>query len=312
MFVPNLKGSKLLNPIEIDTIVPYIDWIFFFKAWGLPGRFEGMDNYCGCEACQQAFLLKYRHIGIDKAREALSLYQDAQTLLREVRSRHLLRIQAKIRFCPAHSVNEGILVQPGGTEDSVYLPMLRQQHPGERSGCCVSLCDFVSPEADYVGFFAISVQGTEALSEDYRQHNDPYNAILIKSVSDRLAEAAAEWLHQQVRTTYWGYAPDEHFSPKELMNIPYKGIRPAIGYPSMPDQSLIFLADRLLHVSEVGIHITENGAMQPNSSIFGLYIAHPASFYFMVGKVGEDQLADYARRSGKSRAELDKWMTHNT
>ena len=155
------------------------------------------------------------------------------------------------------------------------------------------------------------MQGAEALSEDYRQHNDPYNAILIKSVSDRLAEAAAEWLHQQVRTTYWGMLPmsisrqgtDEH----SLQRYPS-----CHWLSSMPDQSLIFLADRLLHVSEVGIHITENGAMQPNSSIFGLYIAHPASFYFLWWGKWEDQLADYARRSGKSRAELDKWMTHNT
>lgn len=310
MDIPKLKGEKVFDDIDISTVVPYIDWVFFFKAWGLPGRFDGMDNFCGCEQCIQNFLIKNRKYGVDKAREALNLYQDARQTLQKAKSEKSLTIKAKIMFCPAHSENEGIVISPEGQAE-IYLPMLRQQHPGELSGKCVSIADFISPKSDFIGLFSLCIDGADAQSELYKKKNDLYNSILIKSVADRLAEATAEWLHQQVRTTYWGYAPDEHYTPEELMKKPYDGIRPAIGYPSIPDQRIIFKTNQLLRMEEIGISITENGAMQPNASISGLYISHPKSFYFMVGKVGDDQLEDYARRSGSKKEDLSKWLMHN-
>lgn len=310
MDIPKIKGPKVFPDIDIVSIVPYIDWVFFFKAWGLPGRFEGIENFCGCEQCAQNFMIKNRKYGIDKSREALSLYQDARNLLRKLKEDGLLHIKAKIMFVPAHSENEGIILSAPGEAD-IYLPMLRQQKPSELVGKCVSISDFIAPKDDFIGLFCLSVKGADELSEQYKAKGDLYNSILVKSIADRLAEATAEWLHQQVRTTYWGYAPDEHYSPKELMSVPYKGIRPAIGYPAIPDQRILFKTNQLLKMEEIGIEITENGAMRPNASISGLYISHPKSFYFMVGKVGEDQLNDYARRSGCDKAELEKWLMHN-
>lgn len=310
MTEPRLKGEKIFDSIDIATVAPYIDWVFFFKAWGLPGRFEGLDNFCGCEQCLQNFMVRNRNYGIDKAREALSLYQDARNLLKRAKDENLLQIKAKITFTAAHSENEGIMLTPEGREN-IYLPMLRQQHPSELVGKCVSLSDFISPKSDFIGIFSLCVNGADTLSETYKAEGDLYNSILIKSVADRLAEATAEWLHQQVRTTYWGYAPDEDFTPKELMKIPFEGIRPAIGYPSIPDQRIIFRVNQLLKMEDIGMKITENGAMRPNASICGLYISHPKSFYFMVGKVGADQIEDYARRSGTPKEELEKWLMHN-
>lgn len=310
MYTPNLKSPKVFTDISIATVAPYIDWVFFFRAWGLPGRFEGLDSFCGCEQCDQSFLLQNRKYGIDKAREALSLYKDARELLRKAKDERLLRISAKILFTPAHSANEGLVLEPEGAPP-IYLPMLRQQQPSELVGKCVSVADFVSPNSDFIGLFALSVHGADELSDRYKQEGDLYNSILIKSVADRLAEATAEWLHQEVRTTYWGYAPGESYSPKELMRVPYQGIRPAIGYPSIPDQRILFRTNQLLKMEEIGTQITENGAMRPNASISGIYISHPKAFYFMVGKVGDDQLADYAQRSGCTKEELGKWLTHN-
>lgn len=310
MFVPNLKEPKIFEDIDISVIVPYIDWIFFFKAWGLPGRFDGIDNFCGCEQCDQNFLIKNRRYGVDKAREALNLFRDARETLGRIKDEKLLQINAKILFTPAHSENEGIVLTPDGEED-IYLPMLRQQKPGEQSGKCVSLSDFISPTNDFIGLFALCIKGADQLSNQYKGQGDLYNSILIKSVADRLAEATAEWLHQQVRTTYWGYAPKENYTPAELMTLPYEGIRPAIGYPAIPDQRILFRTNKLLKMEEIGIEMTENGAMLPNASISGLYISHPKSFYFMVGKVGEDQLNDYAKRSQTDPKELGKWLMHN-
>ena len=310
MYIPRLKGAKTFENIEISTIAPYIDWVFFFKAWGLPGRFDGLDNFCGCEQCLQNFLVTNRRYGTDKAREAMNLFVDARNMLKRAKDENLLHIRARIVFSPAHSANEGIMLTPEDGED-IYLPMLRQQHPSELVGKCISLADFVSPESDFIGLFSLCIDGADQLSERYKTEGDLYNSILIKSVADRLAEATAEWLHQQVRTTYWGYAPDENYTPKELMKLPFKGIRPAIGYPAIPDQRIIFRVNQLLKMEEIGMHITENGAMQPNASICGLYISHPKSFYFMVGKVGSDQLDDYAKRSGSDRNELGKWLMHN-
>lgn len=309
MVIPHLKGTKTFDEIAINDVVDYIDWVFFFHAWGLPGRYRGLEGFCDCAACRQNFMVLNRHVPEDKRKEVLNLYTDAANMLKRIKQDALLSISAKIRFVSAKSADEGLYLQ--GEQGGVYLPLLRQQHIGEKNKMCLSIADFVSPYDDYVGFFALCVKGADALSLSFRNKGDDYNALLIKSLADRLAEATAEWLHLQVRKVYWGYSPDENFSPHELFKVPYVGIRPAIGYPSLPDQSLIFRVNSLLNVEEIGIQITENGAMRPNASICGMYISHPQSSYFMVGKIGEDQLADYAKRCGVSVDEVKKWLTHN-
>ena len=307
MYIPKLKEAKTIN-VAIETVMPYIDWVFFFRAWGISGRFDGLKNFCNCESCRQDFLLKNRHLGAAKAKEALDLYANAISALELMQKKKLVSIKAKLMICKARSENEGITIASKGNR--IYLPMLRQQHAGERCGCCVSMCDFVSPSEDYVGVFALSVKGADEMAEKFKKEGNYYDSILAKSLGDRLAEATSEWLHQKCRKEYWAYAPDEDYTPEELMRVPYQGIRPAIGYPSIPDLSLIFRVDQLIDLSSVGISATENGAMKPNASICGLYISHPKSFYFMVGKIGDDQLEDYAKRCGRTVEETRRWL-HN-
>lgn len=309
MYIPKLKETKTIH-VAIETVLPYIDWVFFFKAWGISGRFEELEKFCGCEACRQAFLMHNRKFGLEKAKEALELYSCAIEMLKEVQKKKQLTIEAKVRFCKVRQQDEGILVMPDNGE-TVYLPTLRQQHIGERMKFCVSMCDFISPVEDYMGFFCLTVHGADEIAENFKKIGDVYRSILIKSLGDRLAEATSEWLHQQVRKIYWGYAPDEDFTPQELFKVPYQGIRPAIGYPSMPDLSMLFRVDKIIDTQTIGINITENGAMRPNASICGMYVSHPKSYYFMVGNIGDDQLKDYAERCGSTPDAIKRWL-HNT
>ena len=200
----------------------------------------------------------------------------------------------------ANAVGDDLVFHPDG--EVVRLPLLRNQQPDD---CCLSLADFVRSVglgADYAGAFAVTAgQKICDIAEGYRATDD-YKALLYQSLSDRLAEAAAEYLHRLVRRSIWGYAPEE------TDNRPYRGIRPAAGYPSLPDQSAIFVIDRLLKFSELGITLTENGAMSPSSSVGGLMIAHPQSRYFMINRIADDQREDYARRRGIDLKTLSKWL----
>ncbi|MFA5046421.1 MAG: vitamin B12 dependent-methionine synthase activation domain-containing protein, partial [Paludibacter sp.] len=243
-----------------------------------------------------------------KAEEALKLYKDAQEMLRRFLDEKIVRVNASFGIFEGFANDDDIFIQ--SDQQLFTIPTLRQQHPAT-DGFCYSLADFVAPENDYVGVFATTIQGVEAFAESYEKDDDVYNSILAKTLSDRLAEAAAEWLHYKVRREYWGYAADENLTIKEMLKTQYSGIRPAVGYPSLPDQSIIFALDPILKFNEIGIKLTENGAMFPNASVCGLYFAHPKSKYFMIGKIDENQFKDYARRSGKSPDVLHKWMAAN-
>lgn len=186
------------------------------------------------------------------------------------------------------------------------LPLLRQQKDGEE---CLSLSDFVKPcGTDYVGAFAVTAgRGIEEIISGYQQTDD-FKALLYQSLSDRLAEAATELLHARVRRDIWGYAPDERIDRQRALRAQYRGIRPAAGYPSLPDQSAIFAIEKIVGFANVGIAVTPNGAMSPASSVSGLMIAHPASRYFMIGAIAPDQRRDYAARRGITEEELSKWL----
>ena len=194
------------------------------------------------------------------------------------------KVHAIFRIVDAHADGDDIVID----EDGVSLPMLRQQWGNP----CLCLSDFIHPQHDKIGLFATSADA--GLETDFS--SDPYAKMMAQLLADRLAEAMAEWMHQQVRMTYWGYAPDEQLSIEELQQEHFQGIRPAVGYPSLPDASLNFLLDELLDMKQIGIRLTESGAMRPHASVSGLMIAHPCSHYFSVGKIGVDQLSDYARR----------------
>ncbi|MBR2261932.1 MAG: 5-methyltetrahydrofolate--homocysteine methyltransferase [Paludibacteraceae bacterium] len=297
---PQFIGRKILSHIDFLPVLQRIDWRYFFYAWRLTGNYKGLETLCDCEACKVQWLLRFSPEEKEKANEAYQLMKDAKEILRKGIVEKIFDLSAILLFAKAHSQGEGILLTDKEGKE-LYLPMLRQQHPSERNGYCLSMTDFISPKEDFIGLFAVSVHGGDEWAERVRTEGDDYTSLLIKSVADRLAEATAEWLHEEIRSNYWGYAK----------TTGAEGIRPAFGYPSLPDLSLLFEANKLLHLEDIGIFISENGAMKPNATICGLHISHPEATYFMIGKIGADQKEDYAKRRGLSTTELGKWLVNN-
>lgn len=304
---PKQKGIIILRNISLREISAYINWTYFFSAWKITGNYAGIEEICSCLSCETAFLQKAENR--EKAAEALQLFKDARELFSEIIENNTLSANATFCIIKAKSENEGIVFYPNDDLNGIYIPMLRQQQANQ-SAYHLSLADFISPTNDYAGIFAVSIVGADELKNKYESADDTYKSLLVQTVADRLAEAAAEWLHKQIRTTYWSYVPDENLSTKELFKSRYQGIRPAVGYPSLPDQSVIFTLNKILDFSAIGISITENGAMYPTSSICGLLLAHPQSAYFVIGKIGEDQLKDYANRKGVSVEEVKRWLSN--
>lgn len=290
---------KLLS-YQVHKVSPYINWLYFFHAWGFPPRFAAIAHIHGCDACRAMWLASFPEGERSKAAEAMQLFKEANRILNKLDE--TLTVQTIFRLCQANADGDNLLIE--GTT----FPLLRQQttHPDGSPFLCLS--DFVRPLSsgipDTVGIFASSVsEEVETLYKD-----DPYKHLLIQTLSDRLAEAATEKMHEYVRKVAWGYAPDEQLSIPKLLEEKFQGIRPAVGYPSLPDQSVNFLLDELLDMKRIGITLTENGAMHPHASVCGLMLAHPAARYFSIGKIGEDQLEDYARRRGMSVGEMRKFV----
>ncbi len=254
---------------SIADVAPYINWIYFFHAWG-SNQMPQQDR------------AQLQH----EAEERLDRY--SQTY----------RTHAVFLLFDAHGEDDDIVV------GDARIPCLRQQQPGSDFLC---LADFVSPANDHVGVFATTVDA--GLETDFR--NDPYEKMMMQLRADRLAEATAERLHEQVRKQYWGYAPDEQLSIGDMLCERWQGIRPAVGYPSLPDTSLNFVIDRLIGMQQIGIRLTESGAMKPHASVSGLMMAHSEARYFTVGMIGDDQLADYARRRGVPVGLMRKFLQAN-
>ncbi len=235
--------------------------------------------------------------GSDKQEQARQIKAEAKAMLDEER---LCDIKAIFRLYEAHSDGDDIAL------NGTTIPLLRQQHTkADEPNLCLS--DFVSPAKDHVGIFATSVHGNVTTS-------DPYERLLTHTMHDRLAEAAATALHREVRTNkeLWGYNPNEKLSTEELKKEKQQGIRPAVGYPSLPDQSIIFLMDSLIDLSQIGITLTNNGAMTPHASICGFMLAHPAARYFAVGRISNEQITDYAQRRGLPIEQLAPFLARNT
>ncbi|MDR1258845.1 MAG: methionine synthase [Tannerellaceae bacterium] len=305
---PAHEGVRLISRIPVDTLRRYINWKFFFVAWKLSGRFAGISGMDGREASWMADLTDSER---DRAEEAVKLYADATQLLDRLEAADKGYARALYGFFPAHSESDNIVL-PG---NDVTFPMLRQQARTD-SGIYRSLADYVLPLdgecSDYIGAFALTAGAeTEDLKEAFEAEGDTYSSMLLQSLSDRLAEAASEYLHEKVRREFWGYAPGEDLSISDLFSVRYRGIRPAIGYPSLPDQLLNYSVDSLLDFSRAGISLTENGAMYPTASVSGLYISHPEASYFMIGSIDEEQLIDYARRRNISEADARRLLVKN-
>ena len=293
----------MLLTYNIADTAPYINWIYFFHAWGFQPRFATIANLHGCDSCRALWLASFPQADCNKAAEAMQLFKEAQRML--ARLEGVLQMKCLFRLCRANADGDNLLL------DDVTFPLLRQQTPHADGSPYLCLSDFVRPRSsgieDTVGVFAATVGGeAETLGDD-----DPYRQLLVQTLADRLAEAATERMHLYVRRTAWGYAPDEDLPIADLFQEKFQGIRPAVGYPSLPDQSVNFLIDRLLDLSRIGIRLTENGAMHPHASVSGLMLAHPAARYFAVGRIGHDQLEDYARRRGLPLEEMKKFLAAN-
>ncbi len=297
--VPSFTGSRLLE-VPLDTIVPYIDWTFFFTAWELKGRFPA--------------ILNHPQYG-SSARE---LYDHGRRLLDRIVTERLLTIRGVYGFWPAHSIDDDIVVyEPGPTEagHSMRFNMLRQQERQPDGNPNLSLADFIAPREsglqDYLGAFAITAGiGADELTAAFERNLDDYHAIMVKALADRLAEASAEWLHARARADC-GYGEGEPLSNEDLIAERYRGIRPAFGYPACPDHSEKHKLFELLHAQRAGLSLTESCAMAPAASVSGLYFAHPQARYFTVGRIGRDQVESYAARKGVGIEEAERWLRPN-
>jgi 5-methyltetrahydrofolate--homocysteine methyltransferase len=297
--VPAFLGTRRLENLSLEQIVPYIDWTFFFHAWELKGRVPSIFEHPEYGAA---------------ARE---LYDHAQALLARIVKERGLTASGVYGFWPANSDGDDVVLYRDEAREveRIRFNMLRQQEIIADDKPNRSLADFVAPVSsgrrDYVGAFAVTAGlGADALVAEFeREHND-YDAIMVKALADRLAEAFAEYLHAQARRD-WGYGAGEQLSVDDLVAEKYRGIRPAYGYPACPDHTEKRKLFALLEAESVGLSLTDSCAMMPAASVSGLYLAHPRARYFMVGRLGADQVQDYARRKGIPVEEAERWLGPN-
>ncbi|MGZ2260046.1 methionine synthase [Roseobacter sp. A03A-229] len=294
---PSFTGTRTVDDWDLAEIARYIDWTPFFQTWEMRGVYPKiLDDERQGEA-------------------ARALFADAQEMLERIISERWFTPRAVVGFWPANAVGDDIRLFTGGdrSETLATLHTLRQQTSKRRDRPNLALSDFVAPEgkgADHVGGFVVTAGPEEIeIAERLDKANDNYGSILVKALADRFAEAMAEMLHERVRRDYWGYAQGEAFDPQALIGEPYDGIRPAPGYPAQPDHTEKRTLFSLLDAeAATGVTLTDSMAMWPGSSVSGLYIGHPESYYFGVGKVERDQVADYAERKGMDMEEAERWL----
>lgn len=310
--IPRESGTNRLLSFSISQLRPFINWKFFFNVWKIGGRFASVADIKGCDHCKASWLASFPENERNKASEALQLFKEANRMLDRLENENT-GIKAVFGLYPAVSTDPSIRIFHNGKE--TLIPCLRQQAvKTETNAAYYALSDFIMPEAagqkDYIGVFAVTAGNEmESLGETYRKNGDDYHALLLQSLSDRLAEAGAEYLHHLVRTRYWGYEKDTDPGSSDSPRQKYRGIRPAVGYPSLPDQSLSFVLAEILDYEKAGIRLTENGAMCPASSVSGLMIAHPDARYFHIGTIGDDQRNDYCSLRGFKHGEARKWLS---
>jgi 5-methyltetrahydrofolate--homocysteine methyltransferase len=296
---PSFLGTRVFEDYPLEELRDRIDWTPFFQAWELAGRFPAIldDEVVGSEARK--------------------LYTDATAMLDRIISEKWLKAAAVIGFWPANSVGfDDIELYTDDSRQQVRTTLhhLRQQmeRPAGKPNLCLS--DFIAPKEtgvpDYLGAFAVTAGiGIDAKLAEFEAQHDDYQSIMLKALADRLAEAFAERMHEHVRKEFWGYAPNENYSNEELIKEAYRGIRPAPGYPACPDHTEKATMWELLQPDErIGLKLTESYAMYPTAAVSGWYFSHPQAQYFGVGKIGRDQVEDYARRKGWTLAEAERWL----
>ncbi|MBM7407544.1 MULTISPECIES: methionine synthase [Sphingomonas] len=315
---PAQPGIHQFDDWDLTDLRGYIDWTPFFRAWELAGNFPAIldDEIVG--------------------ESARGLYEDAQKMLDTIIAEKWLTARGVAGLWPCHRDGDDIVVRTRHSDDqvspdgahfpadlhtpdlnpaneaSVRLPMLRQQIAKREGRANMCLADFIDPAGDWFGGFAVGIHGIDPHIARFKAAHDDYNDILLKALADRLAEAFAERLHQHVRTTLWGYAPDEQLTNEALVREQYRGIRPAPGYPACPEHSLKPMLFDMLNAGErAGLVLTESFAMLPTAAVSGFYFGHPDSQYFGVARIGRDQLEDYARRRGVSVEQAERWLRPN-
>jgi 5-methyltetrahydrofolate--homocysteine methyltransferase len=295
---PSFVGRRTLEPFPLSEVRKYIDWSFFFTAWELKGKYPD--------------ILSSPQYG----KAARELFDHANDLLDRILDEGSLRASAVYGFWPAASEGDDIVVyDTAKSHELLRFNMLRQQHQTGRDAPCRSLADFVAPIDsgldDHIGAFAVTAGlGASELVARFEKDNDDYNAIMVKALADRMAEAFAELLHERARRE-WGHGEPEKLSNEELVKERYRGIRPAFGYPACPDHSEKGKLLQLLEAERIGIQLTESFAMTPAASVSGLYFAHRESRYFTLGRISREQVQDYAKRKGISVAEAERWLRPN-
>ena len=297
---PNQLGIQIIDDFELSKLEDFIDWSPFFRSWDLHGKYPDIltDEVVG--------------------EQAVELFKDAKALLKKIFDKKLLKAKAIFGLFPANTINDDDIeiYDESGKIKATFLT-LRQQLDKRKGVPNIALADFVAPKdsgkQDYMGCFCVSTGfGTEALAKQFEKNLDDYNAIMIKAIADRLAEAFAEYLHKEVRTHFWAYDKDENLSNDELISESYKGIRPAPGYPACPDHLEKKTIWKLLNVYEnIGVELTNSLAMWPAASVSGYYFGNKEAKYFGLGKMTQDQLKDYAKRRGISNEEAEKWLSPN-
>ena len=297
---PPPLGTRRFENYPLTDLVPYIDWSPFFLAWELSGRYPQIFEDAGVGG------------------PARALFNDAQTLLTRIVNEKLLTAKGVVGFYPANSVGDDLEIYTDESRQNVraVLHTLRQQGEKRNGQPNLALADYVAPKTsrigDYLGAFAVAIHGAGALAATFERDHDDYNAIMVKALADRLAEAFAERLHERVRREYWGYAAEECLSNDDLIFERYRGIRPAPGYPAQPDHTEKPALFALLDAENAAnIALTESYAMHPAAAVSGLYFAHPEARYFAVGKLQKDQVEDYAARKGMRVAEVERWLGPN-
>jgi 5-methyltetrahydrofolate--homocysteine methyltransferase len=297
--VPAFTGRRVLADVPLADIVPFIDWTFFFHAWELRGKFPDVLDHP------------------EHGEAARELYANATAMLERLVAEGRLRASGVYGFWPAVSEGDDIVLFADDSlrDEVARFPMLRQQREKADEKPQYSLADFVAPResgrVDHVGAFAVTAGiGAEEIARAFEAEHDDYSAIMAKALADRLAEAFAEMLHQRARRD-WGYGAGEDLSGDDLIAERYRGIRPAFGYPACPDHLPKRRLFALLGAEEIGMSLSDSLAMLPAASVSGIYLQHPDARYFAVGRLGRDQVEDYAGRMGMPLDEIERWLAPN-
>jgi 5-methyltetrahydrofolate--homocysteine methyltransferase len=302
---PKFIGRRVFKNVDLGMLANYIDWGPFFQTWDLAGPYPA--------------ILKDEVVG----EAASKVFEEAQALLKKVIDGRWLTANGVVALLPANTVNDDdIEIYTDDSRSQVAFTYYGTRQQTEkpvvdgvaRPNQCLS--DFIAPKAsgvaDYIGMFAVTAGlGIEKYEKRFEDAHDDYSSIMLKALADRLAEAFAEYLHERVRKDLWGYVPDESLTNAELIKEQYLGIRPAPGYPACPEHTVKVEAFRVMQCEEIGMQLTESYAMFPGAAVSGFYFAHPQSKYFVVGKIGEDQVEDMAQRRGVPKEEIERWLAPN-